>query len=90
MKENALWRCSILLGLITPVALTDAADDRGNKSRYNLFDPRPEKLLREVTSDRPDQTEGPTKVDAGHCGRNIGITHAADEINAFSGISVRF
>lgn len=51
---------------MTPVALTDAADDLGNKSRYNLFDPTPEKLLRELASDRPDQTEGPTTVDAGH------------------------
>jgi hypothetical protein len=67
VKENALWRFSILLGLITPVALTDAADDLGNKSRYNLFNPTPEKLLRELASDRPDQTEGPTTVDAGHC-----------------------
>ena len=67
MKENALWRFSILLRLITPVALTDAADDLGNKSHYNLFDPTPEKLLRELASDRPDQTEGPTTVDAGHC-----------------------
>jgi hypothetical protein len=66
MKENALWRFSILLGLITPVALTDAAEDLGNKSRYNLFNPTPEKLLRELASDRPDQTEGPTTVDAGH------------------------
>ena len=66
MKENAFWRFSILLGLITPVALTDAADDLGNKSRYNLFNPTPEKLLRELASDRPDQTEGPTTVDAGH------------------------
>jgi hypothetical protein len=66
VKENALWRFSILLGLITPVALTDAADDLGNKSRYNLFNPTPEKLLRELASDRPDQTEGPTTVDAGH------------------------
>ena len=67
MKENALWRFSILLGLITPVALTDAADDLGNKSRYNLFNPTPANLLRELATDRPDKTEGPTTVDAGHC-----------------------
>ena len=66
MKENAFWRFSISLGLITPVALTDAADELENKSRYNLFNPTPEKLLRELASDRPDQTEGPTTVDAGH------------------------
>ena len=67
MKENAFWRFSILLGLITPVALTDAADEVENKSRYNLFNPTPANLLRELATDRPDKTEGPTTVDAGHC-----------------------
>jgi hypothetical protein len=67
VKENAFWRFSILLGLITPVALTDAADELENKSRYNLFNPTPENLLRELATDRPDKTEGPTTVDAGHC-----------------------
>jgi len=67
VKENAFWRFSILVGLITPVALTDAADELENKSRYNLFNPTPENLLRELATDRPDKTEGPTTVDAGHC-----------------------
>ena len=67
MKENAFWRFSILLGLITPVALTDAADELENKSRYNLFNSTPANLLRELATDRPDKTEGPTTVDAGHC-----------------------
>jgi hypothetical protein len=67
VKENAFWRFSILLGLITPVALTDAADELENKSRYNLFNPTPANLLRELATDRPDKTEGPTTVDAGHC-----------------------
>ncbi len=67
MKENALRRFSIWLGLITSVALTDAANELENKSRYNLFNPTPENLLRELATDRPDKTEGPTTVDAGHC-----------------------
>ena len=52
---------------MTPVALTDAADEPENKNRYNLFNPTPENLLRELATDRPDKTEGPTTVDAGHC-----------------------
>ncbi len=67
MNESGLWRFSILLGLITPVALADAADALENKNRYNLFNPTPENLLRELATDRPDKTEGPTTVDAGHC-----------------------
>jgi hypothetical protein len=45
-----------------------AAGDRGadDKSRYTLFNPTPERLMRELTTDRPDITETPFTVDAGH------------------------
>jgi len=39
---------------------------RVDKSRYTLFDPTPEHLMRELTTDRPDMTETPFTVDAGH------------------------
>jgi hypothetical protein len=42
------------------------ATDGQDKSRYNLLDPTPANLLRELASDRPDKTESPTTVDAGH------------------------
>src|SRR4051812_28444772 len=37
-----------------------------DKSEFNLFHPTPGSLLREFTTDRPDQTESPYTVDAGH------------------------
>jgi hypothetical protein len=37
-----------------------------DKSHYNLFNPTPEHLLRDLTTDRPDITESPFTVDAGH------------------------
>ncbi|WP_154656039.1 transporter [Fortiea contorta] len=37
-----------------------------DKSQYNLFNPTPEALMRELSTDRPDQTESPFTVDAGH------------------------
>lgn len=37
-----------------------------DKSRYSIFDPVPGDLLRELTPDRPDKTESPCTVDAGH------------------------
>lgn len=37
-----------------------------NKSAFNLFNPVPENLMRELTPDRPDETETPHTVDAGH------------------------
>jgi hypothetical protein len=38
----------------------------GSKSQYNLFNPTPRALLRELSTDRPDVTESPHTVDAGH------------------------
>lgn len=37
-----------------------------DKSRYTLFDPTPRGLMREMSADRPDITESPHTVDAGH------------------------
>jgi hypothetical protein len=42
---------------------TAAAQD---KSQFTLFNPTPDHLLREMTTDRPDLTETPFTVDAGH------------------------
>jgi hypothetical protein len=36
------------------------------KSAYNLFNPTPRELMREMYTDRPDVTESPHTVDAGH------------------------
>jgi hypothetical protein len=37
-----------------------------DKSGYWLFDPTPDRLLRDMTTDRPDTTESPFTIDAGH------------------------
>lgn len=37
-----------------------------DKSGCNLFNPVPENLMRQLSPDRPDQTESPYTVDAGH------------------------
>lgn len=37
-----------------------------DKSTYNLFHPTPREWMREMDTDRPDQTESPYTVDAGH------------------------
>jgi hypothetical protein len=42
------------------------ADERPDKSGYNLFLPTPGGLLREMATDRPDKTESAYTVDAGH------------------------
>jgi len=43
-----------------------AADPAPDKSRYHLFNPTPTALMREMATDRPDKTESPITVDAGH------------------------
>ncbi|MDF3057653.1 MAG: hypothetical protein K0R17_1868 [Rariglobus sp.] len=37
-----------------------------DKSAYTLFNPTPRDQMRELSTDRPDQTESPYSVDAGH------------------------
>ena len=37
-----------------------------DKTQYSLFNPTPDRLLRDMTTDRPDTTESPFTVDAGH------------------------
>jgi hypothetical protein len=37
-----------------------------DKSSYTLFHPVPENLMRDLSPDRPDETESPYTVDAGH------------------------
>jgi hypothetical protein len=49
--------------------LATAADEPGpqpDKSQYSLFHPTPRAAMRELSTDRPDQTESPYTVDAGH------------------------
>ncbi len=49
-------------GLLALAGAAAAAD----KSGYSLANPVPRALLRELSTDRPDQTESPYTVDAGH------------------------
>lgn len=49
--------------LTMAVFILTAAESAG---AYNLFDPKPEADLRELSTDRPDTTESPYTVDAGH------------------------
>lgn len=42
------------------------AKPKADKSQYNLFNPTPRALMREFNTDRPDVTESPYTVDAGH------------------------
>src|SRR5450756_1817193 len=57
---------SCLFAAAGTAAVEDADKPRPDKSGYNLFHPTPPGLMRELTPDRPDKTESPYTVDAGH------------------------
>src|SRR3954454_5700856 len=58
----------ILLVLAFPLASMagDAPASVDAKGEYTLFHPTPRALMRELNTDRPDKTESPYTVDAGH------------------------
>ena len=57
----SLW----LMGALWAAA-ENAAEPLPDKSSYNLFNPTPSALMREMSADRPDKTDCPFTVDAGH------------------------
>ncbi|MBE0543568.1 MAG: transporter [Verrucomicrobia bacterium] len=48
------------------LAISSAVAENADKRQYTLFNPTPRDLMREMSTDRPDLTEGPYTVDAGH------------------------
>lgn len=59
----SLARLVLVPAFIGSVAAAEPAPD---KSRYTFFNPTPAAEMRELSTDRPDQTESPYTVDAGH------------------------
>jgi hypothetical protein len=67
-----------------PVPPKGAPERAPDKSAYNLFNPTPRALMRELTTDRPDKTESPYTVDAGHFQIEMDLasyTHDRDTAN---------
>ena len=65
---RAAWRLVLVFaaagGFVLGTARAVAAP--GDKSSYHFFNPTPREFMRELSTDRPDQTESPYTVDAGH------------------------
>jgi hypothetical protein len=56
-------------GFVAAAPNTRAAEGTNNvpdKRQYNLFNPTPDQFMRELSADRPDKTDCPFTVDAGH------------------------
>ena len=65
--SRRVWFATV--GLLLGIAGLAGAQETNNapdKSGFNLFNPVPHELMRELTPDRPDKTESPYTVDAGH------------------------
>ncbi len=62
----ALRLLPVAATLATLHAGTESAAPSGDKWQYNLFNPTPDDLMRPMSTDRPDTTESPITVDAGH------------------------
>jgi hypothetical protein len=56
----------IPLTLVTSLMLLNDAYAENHKNQYHLFNPTPKEEMRDLITDRPDQTESPYTVDAGH------------------------
>ena len=67
-----LWKWIVCLGVFSATAQIGAAElapapaASADKSAFTLFNPTPRALLREMSTDRPDKTESPYTIDAGH------------------------
>jgi hypothetical protein len=63
-------RLSLPIAGLLVASLASAAEPAGrpaaDKSAFHLLNPTPRELMREMSTDRPDQTESPYTVDAGH------------------------
>lgn len=55
-----------VVGLALGCAVTRAHAVADDKSRYSLVRPTPRAVMREMSTDRPDTTESPYTLDAGH------------------------
>jgi hypothetical protein len=63
----ALVLCGVKIASAdVPEPTTRASDAPPDKSRYTLFNPTPEDLLRGMDTDRPNKTNTPHTIDAGH------------------------
>jgi hypothetical protein len=62
LKRLGLYRLTAVTAVLWGAGIAMGQD----RSAYTLFNPTPDHLLRDLTTDRPDTTETPFTIDAGH------------------------
>ncbi len=94
-RKSAVWmfvEIAVLMLVVTRAASADdpdstapAATQPPDKSQYTLFNPVPTDLLREMATDRPDKTDSPTTIDAGHLQIETGVIDYDYDRDKFEG-----
>ncbi|HXJ74623.1 MAG TPA: transporter [Candidatus Dormibacteraeota bacterium] len=67
-RIRSCWLSPVVLSTVAAATAAAQPAERvaPDKSRYTLFNPVPPEWMRELSPDRPDKTESPYTVDAGH------------------------
>ncbi len=89
MLNKQKTRVAMVAGLVGfgSMAMAQPAED---KSQYHLFNPTPDELMRDLSADRPDATESPVTVDAGHYQLEVSFVdyshndHEGEQVNAWN------
>ena len=68
MRATPLYLAVFALALVALAGSVNAddANKAAIKAQYTFFNPTPKRLMRDMTTDRPDITESPFTIDAGH------------------------
>lgn len=66
LKYRPFWLAVLLAAPGAHASAQETNSIPPDKGGYNLFNPVPENLMRDLSPDRPDVTESPYTVDAGH------------------------
>src|SRR5437016_5040656 len=66
MLEPKSWLGVALSATAVAAAPVEDSEPSPDKNRYHLFSPTPPAYQRELSADRPDKTDSPYTVDAGH------------------------
>ena len=79
------------LAALIPAVLASlaGAEPPADKSVYTLFNPTPRGLMREMSTDRPDTTESPFTLDAGHVQLEMSVVDYMYDRHNDGGVTTR-
>ncbi len=84
-----MLRLCVVIVVFTNFAAAAFAAESASKSQYHLFNPTPRELMREMSTDRPDKTESPFTVDAGHFQIESDLAAYAHDHDTAAGANLR-